>query len=637
MTRPGLYPSVPKHHESNLAYRLTLIEWVTKAPSDEAKAERIKTIKTACRRDPLWWCNCFLWTYDPLRFPSEPHRPFITFDYQDELILTFWNEMNGEGKAPGEDQINRVVVKQRDAGATYCWEVAALHQWQFLTGRTFLLASYKQEIVDTPDDMSALFPKLDYMISEQPHWLRPKIRRSVERTDMRLVNPENGNVFKGAATTADIGRGGRRTGVLVDEFAHYEPRDAVAVRASLVTAANSVVFLSTPNGRHNAFGEMAHNPKVRRTDLRWEDDPRKKPGMYTSVGTKETGWKLKILDEGYDFPRDYPFVLDGMVRSPWLDFKEQELGSKSLFSQEILRSFHGSGKPVVTPEEIEEFVRRFAMPPMLVGELDYDPVSGEPVGFREQPNGRLRLWMRLGAGGRPDPSRVYVMGSDISSGTGASNSVDVFGDALTGEVLGEFTTPHLNATEFASYSVALARWLKGRGRYGAYMIWEGNGPTGKTFCDQVDNLGYGNVYKADQDKTMPGRRGSESATPGWFNQGKNVLPLFEEAIRAMKRGQMIIRSEEAIREFGDYAWQGDGTIDHARSRIEEDPSGARANHGDRCVGSFLMWHGVRQLVDTRVRTDDDSRRRVDHGDRRASREASLRARKQEGWLVGARV
>ena len=42
------------------------------------------------------------------------------------------------------------------------------------------------------------------------------------RNKLKLINMENGSKIEGESTTDNIGRGGRRTSLLVDEFAAFD-------------------------------------------------------------------------------------------------------------------------------------------------------------------------------------------------------------------------------------------------------------------------------------------------------------------------------------------------------------------------------------------------------------------------------
>lgn len=96
--------------------------------------------------------------------------------------------------------------------------------------------------------------KLDHLIKWCPKWLLP----TFTRTKMHLTNLETGSSIDGESTNQNFGRGDRRTGVVLDEFAAVENGHAILRATRDVTRCR--IFNSTPNGTGNAFYDICHPP-----------------------------------------------------------------------------------------------------------------------------------------------------------------------------------------------------------------------------------------------------------------------------------------------------------------------------------------------------------------------------------------
>ena len=62
----------------NLAYRMQVISSAVGNP------EQQQLQKIFCKSNILYWINTYCWTYDPRL--KNPHIPFITYEFQDEMI-----------------------------------------------------------------------------------------------------------------------------------------------------------------------------------------------------------------------------------------------------------------------------------------------------------------------------------------------------------------------------------------------------------------------------------------------------------------------------------------------------------------------------------------------------------------------
>ena len=117
-----------------------------------------------CKRDILFFINVGLDIFEP-RDTKMPHKPFITWDFQDQAVLDMKKAIEN-----GEDVI---IEKSRDMGAT--WIVVTLLCWFWMLSPGFeaLIGSRKEDLVDN-FQKDSLFGKFDYLIKSMPSWLKPK-------------------------------------------------------------------------------------------------------------------------------------------------------------------------------------------------------------------------------------------------------------------------------------------------------------------------------------------------------------------------------------------------------------------------------------------------------------------------------
>jgi hypothetical protein len=158
MLKTPYYHLVPKDPLENLEFRRYCYEEGYRC------RETANDLRVMCARDILFYFNTFVWTYDPRKIDSghDPVLPFVTYEYQDEYILDL-NEIIGR------DDIQ--VAKSRDMGCSWMTLATIDYRWQFKSFESFLLASWKEDLVDKTGDMDSLFAKIDFIHNHLPHWI----------------------------------------------------------------------------------------------------------------------------------------------------------------------------------------------------------------------------------------------------------------------------------------------------------------------------------------------------------------------------------------------------------------------------------------------------------------------------------
>ena len=502
-----------------------------------------------CAKDVLFYINAFCWTYDPRR-EDHPHVPFVTWDFQDEAIAEVQD-------AIGHHDI--VFRKSRDMGASWLILTTFEHQWRFRDGVSFLFVSRNEDYVDKPGNPKSLFWKLDYLHDYMPSWMLPRMRRS----RLRMTNEENGSTIDGESTTGDVARGDRRTAILMDEFAAFEVADGYKALSSTRDATRCRVFNSTPQGTGNAFYDIAHSNGIRQIDLHWSRHPEKADGLYKTP--------------------------DGQMRSPWYDNECKRVAHPQEIAQELDIDFAGSDYQFYGKALVDQLVKDHGRKPMWRGFVDGVFENHRSIRFLQNAKGPLSMWMTPDATGNVIRDRRYAMGIDVATGTGASNSVISVGDMSTKVKVAEFAISTMRPDELGRIACCLGYLFRsGDGRM-AYMIWEANGP-GRNFGDVVLSLGYREFYYRRRENTLTR---IQSDTPGWFSSKDEKVSVHGELRRAYSSGEFVNPSIPALDELRSMIYTATGSIEHSRSQATVDPSGARANHGDRPTADALLWKALR--------------------------------------------
>ncbi|MCH7908060.1 MAG: hypothetical protein IIB38_00395 [Candidatus Hydrogenedentes bacterium] len=603
--------NVPREAKANLAFRVKMAKLGYSSRSQAA------ALRGMCQQDVLFFINTFCWTVNPMWHPNCPERPFITHEFQEHAIRRMISSLARAGKPEHVGKTDLAFFKARGTGGSWVVLLFLLWRWLYFRSQSFLLVSRVENLVDKPKDINALMPKLDFVLERLPSWLKPKLSPS-DRVELKLYNPLMRSIFSGQSTTGEFARGGRPTVIVMDEFAFFDIGDSFKAFKAATGASFCCWFVSTPNGVGNAFHKIITDDAIERIDFRWEDMPEKRRGLYRS-----TNGQVKILDKDFIHPSSYPFVDDDRVRSVWYDAEERRTQMRSLMAQEHDRDFVGSGDPFFASDELEKLMAR-TRPPASVKTYRSDNGSV----------GKLRLWLQPAAFDSPPLDRCYVLGVDVSAGTGASNSCLCVFDCRLKEKVAELADPNLDPFELAEIAVQVGRWFEDWTGTPAVLIWEAQG-VGRSFGKRVQNLGYENLYYSGSGLTEEERK---SRAPGLWATRDSTQSLIRDYGVALCSGRFAEPSEDGIRECHDYRYFPNGKVAHYRQITSEDASGARENHGDRVAANALALRasvGISEPTPNMDSSTIEPKHPCLYTDMLESRKlASEKKRIEEGWLVG---
>ena len=606
---------IPTELKANIQFRKRLHTQLSEEPSMQ------ETFRLMCREKQQIAFKTMFWTFQPKREQSiHKHLPFVTWECQDEAIERMIDCIRNGG--------DLLIDKSREMGATWIILGAFFAEWLIVPDSTFLVVSRKQEYVWKRGNPDTLYWKLQYLLRNLPVWITPRVA-IMER---HMGNLDNGSVIDGESTNEDVGAGGRRQAIMCDEFARVDAPAAAMIAETISDTTPCRIFNSTPVSRGHPFGKLRFGGKIEIITLPWWRHPYKEKGLYESKkpdyvtihdleyyktmypgvfdGIKQgvpfcySAFEKKLLahyaDDSDIF--DLRFIADGNDpanemyysptgrRSPWYD-RECERRTKRDKAVNIDIDYIGSGDVVFNPVALNQMIADYGREPDLRGEVEYNVIENRVFNPRFIQNaGRRRLyWWDALRGARPDQSHNYIVGCDISMGSGQSNSVASVFNCNTNTKIGRWLCPNTSPTKFAEQVVALCRWVGGANG-NPFLIWENNGPGG-IFGRRVVQLGYEFFYRERKEKSISRRRTDQMGWHSGRESKLNMLLGYDDALCATFQPQMEKRiyinpDITALREAEDYIFYEEGG-GIGPSESMEDVGSAKEAHGDIVIADAL--------------------------------------------------
>lgn len=304
----------------------------------------IKNELELIRNDNQHWFKYYAWGYDPRPRAPLTIVPFELLPKQAEYI-EWLDETVFRLRTSG------LVEKSRDEGATETTVRWGLYNWLFQDGFSMLLSTRKEDEVDSKKNQNTLFERIRLQIRLLPRWQLPKgfdTERDM-RSSMLLANPENQNTLLGEAPVENMGRGGRVTCAMLDEFAFWSFAGYPQYR-SLSQTTDSLIIPSSVAGRLNQYADLAFDGLTRKFVMDWRDNPWKDKRWYDALPYGVIGPKMskttiaQEIDRNYDAaqpgkvwqcPDEYVFITLSEFLRPFI-----EAGLKHKFFDEDSGKFH---------------------------------------------------------------------------------------------------------------------------------------------------------------------------------------------------------------------------------------------------------------------------------------------------------
>lgn len=555
---PFSTPATPAAASPNLiswstdpAVLLATRQWVT----SNATAKERCDLKALFASDPAAWLALTGWTYrvketgvDGRERPAVVRDvPFIPWDIQVSAIRKLATSV--------QDGRDVVIRKSRDMGAS--WLVIALATWGWLFhGWQSLLVSRVEDGVDRSGDPDSLFWKVDYLLSSQPAWLLPchmdLLKKGGQyRQHMVLRHPVSGATIAGQASGAHIGRGGRRTFVLFDEFAALDDDEAAWRSASDTTSCR--VALSTPIGFGTRYDKLV-------AEARSTGEPILVEMLYWQHPEKGMSAEYRVDQSG---------VVTGVsggtyVWTPWLADQLRKRDKVDL-AQNVFAEAMGAGAAFFPSVSVTQHRREFGSEPRRA-----NWVGGR---FVDSPTGRWRLWGELETLGS------YSVGVDPAYGTGNHASAVCVIDAEQKKMVASMVDATITPADLAAEVVGVCR--------GAFrdsiVAWEVNGP-GQSMQRDFEAQRFYRVWK--QRKEGVSNHGATDRV-GWLSTEQNKRLLLGNLSRSVQQGEMIVPCTGTMDEMLAYVLDSNGRV--VAGRLRDESTGARENHGDRVIALALAW------------------------------------------------
>lgn len=536
----------------------------------------------ACQQDILYWLSTWVWIYEPRpkiiggeKMPTV--IPFIPWEHQIPIIRTLQENLGFRDIA---------IEKSRGEGMSWISVLFALWDWIFDPMSRIGLVSRNRAFADSADNPDSMMWKIVWEIDQLPIWMvghRDKDwKRSLEAGS--LMNLRNGSSIGVSAATGDVGRGGRYKWFIMDELGAFPRGDDVNAVMSTQHATNSRLFISTPAGSSGAYYDIISRPDCFKLSMHWSQNPTRNRGLYRIVSGKiveidpisnplPPGYAesvrpllARLQESGYNIEKGY--------RSPWYDNECDRPGATpQRIAQELDLDYAGS-KVRVFGDDFFRIANETVRNPTIRGMFTLHPETSELI-FERAWDGNVSMWTELDHRNKP-PTDSYVVSADICTGSGGSytsNSVCQVINLNTREQVLEFASTTIKPAEFADICMGVAKWF-----WEAYLAWEINGP-GAGFGERVISRNYGNVYR----RMIHWKRTRRKTTEVGWHTGEKTRPiLFAEILRAVVNREVVIRSEELLKECGQYIFK-DGKIVHQLSLTTEDDSSKGQAHGDRVI------------------------------------------------------
>lgn len=563
-----------------------------------------------CQLDPRISFNTMFWTFNPMEQAGCRNLPFILRPAQDRAVVTI--------KRAIDEQFDVVVNKSREEGATEIIRGILTNYWLFIPQSTFLCGSRTEDDVDKVGNPKSLFWKFDYGLEHLPVWLKKNLR--FERFHLHLLNLLNDSTIDGEATSESFGAGARALAVWLGEFGRIWPADlAASVRQTVSDVARCVIYDSTHwYGEGHPFAKIIKEGKAKIVLLPWYENPVKNKGLYKSPDVDI----IEIIDIDYYrrvcpyfnniephkayryseiepyIPKEIKFVADGCenipgdVRSPWHDYEELRRDRRDMASN-VWMCPSGASDAYFDPIVVDRWSMHCRQP-KYAGEIEFSTNKENKINYGEYKIGhgrkRLKWWGDL-IDGRPNQSHNFIVGCDISAGTGASNSIAYIADTNTSELVGCFADPNMSSETFADYVVGTCKWLGGANK-NPFLIWENSGGHGINFGKRIIANGYSHVYS---DVDIRSKKMKRRNIYGWASSEKAKDDLLAALRAALAEGlntqvrhkALKIYDEELVNELRDYMYYGDGTT-VGPSKCQDLSTGARQRHGDRVIAAGLV-------------------------------------------------
>ena len=415
-----------------------------------------------------------------------------------------------------------VVLKARQIGASHTYAAAAC-LWALLGETTTVISKGEREALEVVESASKHSRVLAALGS---HWATPGGKDAAQ--EVRFAS--GGRIVALPSTSGGRGFSGN---VILDEFAyHVDPAKVWDGAAAVVMHGYKMRVMSTPNGVGNLFHQL------------WTDPATNKGYVKHAVTLAEAQADgLRVSDE----------TCWSMAR-----------GDRHLFDQLFNCSFLFSGRNFFDVERAAALTDAAAAP-IATQIIREGGAVGQTVNNVEIP--AIRVWHY------PEPGRQYVIGVDVSEGTG--------GDAGAGIVLERGTGRHMATIwgQFRPWELGRVAAAVGRKYNGALVTVERNNHGHACLRALQAEHRYERIF-ADRDEK-----------PGWLNTEVTRSPTLDTFEQAFRLKHFTTNDRFLLSEMRTF------TVND-RGRAEA----AKGSHDDLVMAAAIAWDVICRPAPSRGET-----------------------------------
>jgi len=451
-----------------------------------------------------------------------------------------------------------VLDKTRQSGLSTIFALYSLWRAHFFPAEMIDVVSVKQK------KAQQFVKKINSTMNSLPVWMRTPIKYQNQQ-EITFDHGTSTSTILSESQSDNAGRGDSLSVLILDEVAFYQSermaRNIIAsAQPTLNKTGGQLVLISTPNGVAGKGGYYyeqvvaaksgsAKNTKYLEIDW-WEV-----PDDIRIPGSKKNYNEIlkKAIAEGYYYKKDVkdkykeffkPIERDLFMDNEWLKDAYDDLGAAS-YKQEILHDFIVSGDKVFSEGVLD-----------VVEAGLKDPAFKDTFGTSEYEG--WWTWKK------PIPGHRYIIGADISTGTGSDySSAEVF-DVTSSEQVAEYKG-FMSTPNFARFLKAIATYYNE-----GYLVIECNS-IGEAVFNAVyyaENDPYNNVYK--QKKTKNG----VTRMTGWITDQKTRKLLTNDFIEWITVPELFdsinIYSKRLWLELCTWIWAGGNKPDHSPGCVSFD-------------------------------------------------------------------
>lgn len=264
-----------------------------------ANPKELRALRHYYRANPADFISSWGVTVDPRVASADrsPVMPFLLFPKQREMIG--WMIERWRANEPG------IMEKSRDVGASFVSMALACTLCLFNEDLSIGFGSYVEDKVDRSGDPDCLFYKARMFLNYLPVEFLEGWELKKHSAHMRIQFPGTGSSITGEAGD-NIGRGGRKSMVFIDESAHLER--PLLIDAALSATTQCRIDMSSVYGTASPFAQKRHSGRYPVFTFHWRDDPRKDEAWYADMLAR---YDASVIAQEIDL--DYSASVDNVI------------------------------------------------------------------------------------------------------------------------------------------------------------------------------------------------------------------------------------------------------------------------------------------------------------------------------------